>query len=135
MKFLNRLYLHNLVWYSLRFSQNASRFIKVNCSKPGYAVYEKRKLFQTRLYNYITCSKISNIHYNWIFTTQFNDSLILITNISCDYLNLTLANEYVGDVTIPTQVIKYNQHFLHADQSIILQYLNQIKLFTNEYFC
>jgi hypothetical protein len=25
--------------------------------------------------------------------------------ISCDYLNLSLANEYVGDVTIPTQVI------------------------------
>jgi len=24
-----------------------------------------------------------------------------------------LANEYVGDVTIPTQAIEYNQHFLH----------------------
>jgi hypothetical protein len=24
-----------------------------------------------------------------------------------DYLNLSLANEYVGDVIIPTQVIKY----------------------------
>ena len=43
--------------------------------------------------------------------TKFNDSSILITIISCDYLNLSLANEYVGDVTIPTQVIKYN-HFL-----------------------
>jgi hypothetical protein len=31
----------------------------------------------------------------------------LITIISCDYLNLSLVNEYVGDVTIPTQVIKY----------------------------
>jgi len=31
--------------------------------------------------------------------------------ISCDYLNLSLANEHVGDVTIPTQVIKYNQFF------------------------
>ena len=30
---------------------------------------------------------------------------MLITIISCDYLNLALANEYVGDVTIPTQVI------------------------------
>ena len=37
-----------------------------------------------------------------------NHSLILITIISWDYLNLSLANEYVGDVTIPTQVIKNN---------------------------
>jgi len=35
-----------------------------------------------------------------------------------------LANEYVGDVTIPTQVIKYNQNFLQADQPIRLQYTN-----------
>jgi hypothetical protein len=48
--------------------------------------------------------------------------------ISCDYLNLSLANEYVGDVTIPTQVIKYNQSFLQVDQPIRLQYSNQIKL-------
>ena len=48
---------------------------------------------------YITCSKISNIPYNLIFTTKFNDSLILITIISCNYLNLS-PNEYVGDVTI-----------------------------------
>ena len=46
-----------------------------------------------------------------MFTTQFNDSSILITIISCDYLNLSLANEYVGDVIIPTQVIKHNQNF------------------------
>jgi hypothetical protein len=39
-----------------------------------------------------------------------------MTIISCDYLNLSLANEYVGDVTIPTQVDKYNQNFLQADQ-------------------
>jgi len=44
--------------------------------------------------------------------------LILITIISCDYLNLT--NEYVGDITIPTQVIKYNQNVLQADQPIRL---------------
>jgi hypothetical protein len=49
-----------------------------------------------------TCSKISNIPYNLILTTQFNDSSILITIISCDYLNLSLANEYVGDVTMDT---------------------------------
>jgi hypothetical protein len=82
----------------------------VNCSKPGYAS--------------ITCS---NIPYNLIFTTKLIDSSILITIISCDYLNLSLANEYVGDATIPTQVIKYNQYFLQADQPIRLQYSNQIK--------
>ena len=59
-------------------------------------------------------------------TTQFNDSSILITIISCDYLNLSLANEYVDDVTMPTQVIKNNQNFLQADQPIRLQYSNQI---------
>jgi hypothetical protein len=53
------------------------------------AVYEKRT--------------ISNILYNLIFTTKFNDSSILITIIWCDYLNLSLADEHVGDVTIPTQ--------------------------------
>ena len=58
---------------------------------------------------YMTCSKISNISYNLIFTTKFNDSSILITIISCDYLNLSLADEHVGDVTIPTQVIEHNQ--------------------------
>jgi hypothetical protein len=30
---------------------------------------------------------ISNIPYNLIFATKFNDSSILITIISCDYLN------------------------------------------------
>jgi len=67
----------------------------INCTKPGY-----------------TSITISNIPYNLIFTTKFNDSLILITIISCDYLNFSLANKYVGDVTIPTQVIKHNQNFL-----------------------
>ena len=43
----NRLYLYNLVWYSLRFSKAASQF-------------NKRKPPQTRLYR-ITWSKISNI--------------------------------------------------------------------------
>ena len=32
---------------------------------------------------------------------------VLITIISWEYLNLSLENEYVGDVTLPTQVIKY----------------------------
>ena len=57
--------------------------------------------------------------------------MILITIISCDYLNLSLAKEYVDDVTIPTQVIKYNQNVLHADQPIKLLYSYQIKLFIN----
>ena len=83
----------------------------INCTKPG-----------------ITCSKISNIPYNLIFTTKFNDSSILITIISCDYLNLSLVNKYVGDVTIPTQVIKYYQNVLQPEQPIRLQYSNQIKL-------
>jgi hypothetical protein len=51
---------------------------------------------------------------NLIFTTKFNDSSIIITIISCDYLNLSLADEHVGDVTIPTEVIEYNQNFLQA---------------------
>ena len=62
-------------------------------------------------YSSITCSKISNIPYNLVFTTKFNDFSILFTIISWDYLNLSLANEYVDDVTIPTQVIKYNHFF------------------------
>jgi len=67
---------------------------RVNCSKSSTS---------------ITCSKIEHTPYNLIFTTKFNDSSILITIISWDYLNLSLTNEYVGDVTIPTKVIKYNQ--------------------------
>ena len=65
--------------------------------------------------------------------TNVNDSSILFTVISWVYLNLSLANEYVGDVTIPTQVIKYNQNFLQADQPIRLHYSNQIKLYINNY--
>jgi hypothetical protein len=61
-----------LVWGSLRL---------INFSKPGYAS--------------ITCSKIENIPNNLIFTTKFNDSSILITINSWDYLNFSVANEYV----------------------------------------
>jgi hypothetical protein len=50
-----------------------------------------------------------------MFTTTFNDASILITIISCDYLNLSFADEHVGDVTIPTQVIEYIQNYLHAE--------------------
>jgi hypothetical protein len=69
----------------------------VTCSKAGYTS--------------ITCSKILNILYNLIFSTKFKDSSILITIISWNYLNLSLANEYIGDVTVSNQVIKYNQFF------------------------
>ena len=55
----------------------------LNYSKPGYTS--------------ITYSKIEYIPYNLIFTTNCNDSSILITIISWDYLNFSLANEYVGD--------------------------------------
>jgi len=41
-------------------------------------------------------------------------SSISITIIPCDYLNLSLADEHVGDVTIPTQVTEYNQNCLQA---------------------
>ena len=82
----------------------------VNCSKPGYTS--------------ITCSKIENIPYNIIFTTKFNDASILITINSCDYLNILLVHEYVDDVTIPTQVIKYNK-FSPGGST------NQIAIFTS----
>jgi hypothetical protein len=66
-------------------------------------------------YASITCSTISNIRYNLIFTANFNYSSILIMIISCDHLNLSLADEHVGDFTIPTKVIEYNQNVLQAD--------------------
>jgi hypothetical protein len=30
------------------------------------------------------------------------------------YLNLSLADEHIGDVTIPTQIIEYSKKFLQA---------------------
>ena len=76
-----------------------------------------------RLMKSVNCSKpgCTHIPYNLIFITQFND---LITIISWDYLDLSLANEYVGDVTIPTQVTKYN-YFFPAESA------NQIAVFTS----
>jgi len=74
----------------------------------------------------ITCSQIEHIPYNLIFATTFNDSSILITIISLDYLNLSLVNEYVDDVTIPTQIIKYNQFCSRWISRS--DYINHIKL-------
>ena len=50
-------------------------------------------------------TSIENVPDHLIFTTTFNDSSILITIISWDYLNVSFTNEYIGDVTIPIQVI------------------------------
>ena len=58
-----------------------------------------------------------------MFATKFNDSSILITTISCDYLNLSLADGHVGDVTIPIQVIEYNKYFFPGGLA------NQIEIF------
>ena len=55
-----------------------------------------------------TCWIIGHIPYNLIFTIKFNNSSTLTTIISCDYFSV--VNEYVGDITIPIQVIMYNQY-------------------------
>ena len=77
----------------------------ISCTKPG-----------------LTCSKFSNIPYNLILQQNL---LILRFLLRLFHLNLSLANEYVVDVTIPTQ------NFLQADQPIRLQYSDQIKLENN----
>ena len=73
-----------------------------------------------------SCLKISYIPYNSMFTPDFNDFSILITIISGAYLNLSVTNESVGDVTIPTQVIMYNQSYSRqisqSDCSIRINY-------------
>ena len=108
-----------LFFISLSFLKIYRKFSYVNLRE---ALYEKRS---KPGYASITCSKLSNIPDNLIFTTKFNDSSILFTIISWDYLNSSLANEYVGDVTIPTQVIKYNQIFSPGGSA------NQIAIFTS----
>jgi hypothetical protein len=88
----------------------------VNCSKPGYAS--------------ITCSKISNIPYNLTFTTKFNDSSIVITIISWDYLNLTLANEYKTSQYQPrlsSITIFFSRRISQSDCSIHIK-LNYMQL-------
>ena len=92
------------------------------------AVYEKGKLFQTRLY--IICSKIYNSPYNLFFATKFNNSSILVTIISWDYwicrwrMNMLVTTKYQPRLSSMTIL------FLQADLSIRLQYVHQIKLYT-----
>jgi hypothetical protein len=52
----------------LRLIKCEAAYDSIKCSKPGDSI--------------ITCSKISNIPYNLIFATKFNDFSILITIIS-----------------------------------------------------
>ena len=58
------------------------------------SIFKEYLKLLNRLYKY-------NLFNNFKYSLKFNDSSILITIISCDYLNLSLANEHVGDVTIP----------------------------------
>jgi hypothetical protein len=77
------------------------------------------------VYANITCSTISNIPYNLIFTTKFNDSSILITIISRDYLNLSLTDEHVGDVTIPQSNICWvsSSKAIYVELIVTTQYM------------
>ena len=70
-------------------------------------------------------TSIENVPDHLIFTTTFNDSSILITIISWDYLNVSFANEYIGDVTIPIQVIKHKTTIALGGSA------NQIAVFTS----
>jgi hypothetical protein len=47
------------------------------------------------------------------FTFKYKYHTLRSPNV--DYLNLSLADEHVGDVTIPTQVIENNHNFIEAD--------------------
>jgi hypothetical protein len=47
------------------------------------------------------------------FTTKFNDSSILITIIPCDCLNLSLADEHVGDVTNTNHGYEFPEKMKH----------------------
>ena len=75
-------------------------------------------------YTSLVCSKIEHVpFYNLIFTTKCNDVLILITIISWDYLNLLLANDYVENVAIPTQVISQSHCSIHMKSNYIPRHL------------
>ena len=90
--------------------------------KPGYAS--------------ITCSTTSNIPYNLIFTTKFNDFSILITIISCDYLNLSLAintlvtSQYQSRLSSITNI--FSRRISHSDWNIQIK-LNYSSMNLNRY--
>jgi len=115
-KRLNRLYIA----YIAGLRQFTKRVMeRVNCSKPGYSS--------------ITYSKISNISYIILFLQRY----LMISRL----FHGTIRIEYVGDVTIPPQVIMCNQCYsrhISANQiavstsnqiiTICLRYLNLIHL-------
>ena len=57
------------------------------------------------------CQSVNKFNNIYIHCRYISTYIYLRNIISCEYLNLSLANEYVGDVTIPTQVINCNQNF------------------------
>ena len=56
---------------------------------------------------------------------------MLITIISLDYLNLSLANEYIGYFTIPTRLSSITNVVPGGSANQIAVYARQIKLFKN----
>ena len=88
----------------------------VDWPKPGYAS--------------ITCSTISNIPYNFIFTTKFNDASILIMIISCDYLyfrwrmNTLVTSQYQHRLSSITKI--FSRRISQSDCNIQIK-LNYIQ--------
>jgi hypothetical protein len=77
-------------------------------------------LFRARLKNNFENRKHKNIEKLLEFhisrkIDKYTVNIETTNFIWCDYLSLSLADEHVGDVTIPTQVIEYNQNLLQAD--------------------
>ena len=106
-------FFNGIQWELMLLMENVLFFYRLfNITWFG-AVNEKYKLFQTS---------------NLIFTTKFNFSSILFTIIPWDYLNLSLANEYVWPRLNTNQGYQVEPMLLQAAQPIRLQYSHQIKL-------
>jgi hypothetical protein len=103
---------------------SSSSHWKLTCSRHLFSPWYIGKGFMKGV-NF-SCLKISIIPYNSIFRPNFNDFSILITIISGAYFKLFVTNECVGDVTIPSQVIMYNQSYSRqisqSDCSIRINY-------------
>ena len=89
------------------------------------ALYEKRKLFLTRLY--ITRSQFENIPNDWVFTTKFNDTSILITIISCDYLNLSFKLPIKLQYSHQMKLFCYNAKVKSGSDEMILVKLQKVR--------